>query len=374
MRAMVIGLGRVGFNFSKEKTRGFASSHLGAYYLHKKIDHVIAVDSDQQRLSECADWFQKLEPAIKPAKDVTFMSDYTKAVNEWNPDIASICVPTPLHHEVMRNICHKKGPRVICLEKPIAPSLGQAEQISKLAGKVFAESKRPKVAINFSRRWDERYQLIKRQIDSGEIGKPLMMIGLHPGPLLRSGIHMLDLFNWYFGEPELVIGTAEQKETWMNEQFPGTNDWPGSGVIRYENNSYAILANMGLTIPSFVLFELYIYGSDGAIKVEDNGRNVRFQRIHQSEHYTGLKELRTERELEPCSNDEYSPSTTFGTRTVDDLVRCVNDSNHIPACTIEDGIKAQLLVHMIRQCKLNKQSIEILRPKDADAKEIIRSH
>lgn len=369
MRAMVIGLGRVGFSLSKEKTRGFSSSHFGAYCVHKEIDHVIGVDSDQRRLSECADWFEKLEPAIKPDQDVTFMSDYAKAVSEWNPEIASVCVPTPFHYEVMRNICHKKGPKVICLEKPIAPSLGEAYQISKLAGDVFADSKRPKVAINFPRRWDERYQLIKRQIDSGQIGKLLVMIGLHPGPLLRTGIHMLDLFNWYLGEPDLVAGATEQKETWMNEEFPETNDWPGSGVIRYEGNSYALLANMGLTIPSLVLFELYIYGSGGAIKVEDNGRNVRFQQIRQSEHYADLKELRTESELTPRS-----PLITFGTRTVDDLVRCANDPDHMPGCTIEDGIRAQRLVHLIRQSKLTKQSITILQPKDVDPNEIIRSH
>jgi predicted dehydrogenase len=374
MRAIVIGLGRVGFSLSKEKTRGFASSHFGAYCMHEEIDHVIAVDRDQRRLAECAEWFNKLETAIKPDKDVTFVSDYAQAVSEWNPDIASVCVPTPFHYEVMRNICHQKGPGVICLEKPIAPSLGQAYEISKLAGGIFKDSKKPKIAINFPRRWDERYQLIKRQIDSGQIGKPLVMIGLHPGPLLRTGIHMLDLFNWYLGEPDLVTGSTEQKETWMNEEFPGTNDWPGSGVIRYGGNSYAILANMGLTIPSLVLFELYIYASKGAIKVEDNGRNVRFQQIQQSEHYAGLKELITEREMGPRINGEYDPLITFGAKTVDDLVRCSYDPDHMPKCTIEDGIRAQRLVHLIRQSKLTRQSITILHPKDADLNEIIRSH
>jgi len=265
-----------------------------------------------------------------------------------------------------------QGPSVICLEKPIAASLSEANQIANHVAQIYTDHKKPKVAVNFTLRWDERYQSVKTQIDLGRIGKPLLAIGLHPGPLLRSGIHMLDLFNWYLGEPDRVIGMTEVEGNWMTEEFPETNDWSGSGIIHYKGDSYALLANMGLSIRGLVLFELFIYGADGAIKIEDNARSVRIQRIESSEHYAGLKELKTQEQLGLGPTTQGSPMI----RMVDDLVQCVKDQDRVPQCTIEDAIRAQRLVHLIRQCKLSPdmRSIDIMRPENVDVTETVRSH
>jgi predicted dehydrogenase len=371
MKAMVIGLGRVGWSYSTEKGRGFASSHFGAYYVHNEVDTLVAVDSDKKRLAECAQWFRDANFHMGPRKDVMFLSNCAEAVRNCVPDIASVCVPTPMHADVMRKICHEHGPKVICLEKPLAPNLVQAKDIGEQVAQTYADHKRPKVAVNLTRRWDERYQLVEFQIHSGRIGTPLLALGLHPGPLLRTGIHMLDLFNWYLGEPDRLVGIVEARDNWMTEKFPETNDWSGSGIIRYKNGSYAMLANMGLNISTFVLFELFIYGDKGAIKIEDNGRSVRIQQIQESEHYADLKELKTEDHLGPVRASADDPMT----RMVDDLVQCVKDPDRIPRCTIDDAIRAQRLVHMIRQCKLSPDMsrIEIMSAENVDVSETVRS-
>jgi predicted dehydrogenase len=371
MRAMVIGLGRVGWSYSKEKGRGFASSHLGAYYVHNEIDSVVAVDSNEKQLSECAQWFRNSD-FTGPKKDVVFLSNYVEAVGKWNPDIVSICVPTPMHHDIMRNICQRHGPKVICLEKPVAPSMMEANQIANEVAHTYADHRKPKVAVNFTRRWDERYQAVKSQINLGRIGKPVLAVGHHPGPLLRTGIHMLDLFNWYLGDPRCLVGIIESKDNWMTEKFPETNDRSGSGIIRYKGDSYGVLANMGLDIPGFTLFELLLYGNKGAIKIEDNARSVRIQQIEDSQHYAGLRELTTRDDLARLQTGMESPMT----RMVDDLAECVKDPDRIPQCTIEDGIRAQRLVHMIRQCKLTSDmtSVQIMYPENVDMSETVRSH
>jgi predicted dehydrogenase len=223
MKAMVVGLGRVGWRYSLEKGRGFTASHLGAYYAQENIDTIIAVDKDEKRLSECARWINKVHQS--PKKKVLFTSNVVDAIRRWAPEVASVCVPTPLHYHVMRELCQERGgPEVICLEKPVAPSLKDTETITNEVSQAGSKFGKPKVAVNLTRRWDDAYQRVKRLIDQGRIGKPILAIGSHPGPLLRSGIHMLDLFNWYLGEPK---GGSEMIET---------NDWNGSGLIPYKND------------------------------------------------------------------------------------------------------------------------------------------
>jgi predicted dehydrogenase len=367
MKAMVVGLGRVGWHYSLEKGRGFSASHLGAYYGHKDVDTVIAVDSDEKRLSECARWLGRVHRT--PKKKTMFASDPAEAIKKWKPEIASVCVPTPSHSQVMRAMCQERdGPRVICLEKPVALSLREAEGVADEVATAYSKYGKPKVAVNFTRRWDDRYVQVKSLIDKGRIGKPLLAIGLHPGPLLRSGIHMLDLFNWYLGETESVSGLVEAEDNWMTQAYSGTNDWNGSGLIHYKNGSYAALANMGLNKPGFVLFELYIHGEKGAIKIEDNGRLVRFQSLARSQHYSGLRELVTLRESKPKKRKSMDPMA----RMVNDLVQCAKNPAAIPQCTLRDAVNAQRLVHLIRQSS-GKRSVR-LSPEEVDLSETIMSH
>jgi hypothetical protein len=62
MKAMVIGLGRVGFSYSTESQRGFSTSHVGAYLFHPDIDTVIGVDTDKEKLEEAALWDREIKP------------------------------------------------------------------------------------------------------------------------------------------------------------------------------------------------------------------------------------------------------------------------------------------------------------------------
>jgi predicted dehydrogenase len=372
MKAMVIGLGRVGWSYSREEGRGFASSHFGAYYTHKDIESVIAVDSDEKRLSECERWFQQGKSARKVSKEVLFVKDYNEALKKYSPEIVSVCVPTSAHRNVMLDICTGLGPRVVCLEKPVTPSLREANEIAEHVARTYGEFEKPKVAVNFTRRWDERYQFLKSQVEMGRIGRPVLAIGLHPGPLLRSGIHMLDLFNWYLGKPNRVAGMVEAKANWMTEEFPETNDWSGNGMIQYTGDAYAILANMGLNMRGFVLFELSIYGTKGAIKVEDNGSSVRVREIQNSKRYDGLKELATLGASMPIQSAVDTPMF----RMVNDLVDCAKDKNRLPQCTLDNGIQAQALVHLIRQGKsdFDAQSVPVFSISDVEEDDTINSH
>jgi predicted dehydrogenase len=363
VKAMVIGLGRVGWAYSKEEGRGLAASHFGAYYLHKDIDTVIAVDSDEKRLAECSQWFKLSRALARAGKEVVFASNYVEPLNQLRPEIVSVCVPTPFHGEVMLRLCEDYVPNVICLEKPVAPSIEEAERIKGRVDATYAKTRRPKVAVNFTLRWDEGWRKVKPWLDRI---KPIVAYGYHPGPLLRTGIHMLDMFNYLFGDPVRVIGeSGEGFPTWMTRKMPGTDDYGGWGIVEYRDGIRAYLVGGELAKEDpYVLFELEIYGKDGAILVRHNGNDMVLEIARESKHYSGLRELQHE-------ISEHPETTTNIQRMamVDDLVQCVKDPDRQPASDLTSAIKAQALVHLIRSSHLRWLGLQ-----DVDFRDAIKSH
>jgi predicted dehydrogenase len=363
MKAMVIGLGRVGWGYSKERARGFASSHFGAYYEHEHIDTLIAIDSDARRVAECAGWFRSLRRGLKPRKQVVFSTDYREALNDLNPDIVSVCVPTPVHGKVMTDLCSRTVPRVICLEKPVASSMAEAHDIVRKVQKAYAKNRRPQVAVNFTLRWDESWHTVKRWLPRIE---PVVAFGHHPGPLLRSGIHMLDMFNYLFGDPVRVVGeSGKNYPSWMTTKMPETDDYSGWGIVEYKQGTRAYLVGgeLAATDP-YVLFEIQIHGKEGAILARRNGADISLELAKRSKRYEGLKEL----QLQSSMHLE-TGTAEHRMAMVDDLVRCARNKHQKPACDLTDAVRAQALVHLIRQSNLKWMKLERVNVKD-----VIKSH
>jgi hypothetical protein len=107
-----------------------------------------------------------------------------------------------------------------------------------------------------------------------------------------------------------------------------------------------------------------ILGKKGAILARRNGADISLELAKQSKRYKGLRELEpdTSKHIVAATNN---PRVTM----VDDLVRCVRDSRRRPACDLQDAIKAETLVHLIRQSHL-----KWIKPEEVDTTESIRSH
>ena len=132
-------------------------------------------------------------------------TDFNKAIND--PDVNAVVVTTPgQFHKGPVLAAIKAGKPVFC-EKPLATTLEDAKKVveaEKASGKRLLQ-------IGFMRRFDPDYIKMKKILDSGELGAPLMAHCIsrtrsHPKNhtteqhITNIAIHEIDICRWLLGE------------------------------------------------------------------------------------------------------------------------------------------------------------------------------
>ncbi|MFD3926208.1 Gfo/Idh/MocA family protein [Streptomyces sp. NPDC058614] len=206
------------------------AGHMGADHI-RRIDRVVG----GARVAAVAD------PDTGRAKDVvagidgvSVHADATAALDAPGVQAVLIASPGPAHEEALL-AAFARGLPVLC-EKPMVPDSAGALRV------VEAEARlgRRLVQVGFMRRYDAEYQRLKSLLDSGRLGRPLMLHCTHrnvsspPGfttaMLVNSSVsHEIDAARWLLDQ-ELTAVT----------------------VLRPRSSSHA---PEGLVDPQLVLFE-----------------------------------------------------------------------------------------------------------------------
>lgn len=283
MRVAVIGIGRVGYQFSK--SRGPTASHTGALLAHPKTEIVAVADIDRTKLED----FKIEHP------DVRVYQDYEKMLSEAKPEIVSVATPTETHCRIVRNVARYHPVKVIFCEKPIAATLEEAGQMIRTC-----EQFGVKLVVNHIRRWDNAYRRVKRIVDGEDetwsIGELLAFEGRFSGDRINDGVHMADLALW--------MGQEKTQVSLLNVETP------------------------------YLVFDVDLFGSAGAIRILDNGADVQLRFAEESQIYKGFRELGGVARLE----ETYDFSQAM-LNAVEDLVECAT-SDKQPECTGSDGLYA----------------------------------
>jgi len=341
MKTAVVGLGRIGFETSLDNKRVQPASHLGCFHAFKEniipsyklLEDVAICDVDPVKLAEATKFFG--------LNFENYFTDYEEMMEKFQPDIVSIATPTPTHYKIACDIANllseseKNG--IIFLEKPIAQTVEQAEGIIRIC-----KAYNVKLAVNYSRRWSPLYWKVKRLMQT-EIGEVVSLVGIHPGPLLRTGSHMLDLFDFLLQKPALTVQAFGEPEDNYLTLNSAANDYNLNGNIVFETGVSAVLLS-GPQKP-YLLFELDIFGTEGRIKVTDNGRNLAVYKSGASRFYENMKEL-TINHTSTIRNE----NLLFG--VIESLVR----SGKIE-CTGEDAARTLRTALAIHYSSVNGNSI-----------------
>lgn len=183
LRAALIGCGFIG-----------VTRHLSSLLSHPNIEVVAVVDADKQKAMDIA---QK--------HNISYYDNIDDLLNkEKQLDIIDIATPINTHGALAIDAL-KNGKHVI-LEKPMASSIEECEQIVKLS-----ESKGLKVTIYHTMKVYPITQKVKKWMDEGKIGKPYFISFLtsygelqpwlvqQGGPLWEIVPHRLYLVMYWFG-------------------------------------------------------------------------------------------------------------------------------------------------------------------------------
>lgn len=341
LRAAIIGCGRMGSTIDDELPRWASSTkpyaHAARYAAVPDTVLVAACDSDEEKLAACGEkWGLQ-----------ALYADIETMMALEQPDIVSICTRTCMRHEVaMQVIAHK--PRAIFLEKPMAETLRQCDEIiaaCEAAGII--------TAVNCSRRWEPGYTQAKALV--AEVIGPLRCVtGFCPGRLSHMGSHLLDLVRY-------LVDDAPAE--WVTGHVPGAaeddEDVSGLGMIQFSGpiSGYVNMLDAGA-----VGVEVDLIGTTGRVHIGDNGNWCRL--------WVQTKEGLGRPSLAELPFPQPLDMPTMGRMSVIDIADCVRNGGK-PRCSAIDGRAALELALALRHSeRVGGQRVALPYP---DVDEAIRS-
>jgi len=206
------------------------------------------------------------------------VSNYKELLSDKKIDVVDICLPHHLHCKVTLD-SFAAGKDVI-LEKPIALSLDDAAIMIQKA----RESKR-RFFVALNQRFLPCHQKAKELLDRQEIGKPFLVLGTiigdeflrmndpadwkgtwskaGGGALADTGTHLIDIMQYFFGEPISVTATAKR----LVVQPENKGDDNAVVTLEFPNNLMANLVITYSAISNNWSERKDIYGAKGSLHI-----------------------------------------------------------------------------------------------------------
>lgn len=271
-------------------------------------------------------------------------TDWKQAVNDRDVD-AVLVLTYPDSHAEISITAMENGKDVLC-EKPLARTLSEAKKIMETA-----QHTKKIVKCGFNHRFHPAVIAAYKLLKSKELGKPLFGRGCYGiagrkglekewrcnpkivggGQMMEQGIHLVDLFRWFFGDFVKVTGMVI------------TNYWPISPL---EDNGFAVLQNREGVIASIHasltqwinLFEFEIYCEKGSLTISGIGESYGVEKLIISKHH-GVKPF-------SYSTIEYRGPDKSWRNEWEEFTRAI-DKRIEPNGNAQDGYKAMEIVDAV---------------------------
>jgi predicted dehydrogenase len=230
------------------------------------------------------DTVEKNVAKLAPELGCEHYTDFHKAVKRDDVDCVIVATPNKFHAPITIDAL-KNRKHVFC-EKPLARNSWEARAMVSATSKnkVFL-----KTGSNL--RYFSNVRKAKELLDKHAIGEPLFMRGwighdmmkwagykgrgpkpwfldrdlMGGGTLLDNGVHILDLFRWFFGDFKQCFGYAQTLHLPIEAE---DNAW---GLFKAEDGRTAFIQCSWTEWSGYMYME--IYGTEGCIYV-DNRRNL----------------------------------------------------------------------------------------------------
>jgi myo-inositol 2-dehydrogenase / D-chiro-inositol 1-dehydrogenase len=197
VRAGIVGAGLIGQDHARRLSRVLAGAQLTA-----------VADADPERAELLARSVPGAQP-LRTGHDV---------IGSGDVDAVVVTSSGPSHEEfVLAAIT--AGKPVFC-EKPLAPT---PEACLRIVEAELAAGRRL-VQVGFMRRYDDGYRAMKRALDDGLIGTPLLAHCVHRNvasppaytsdmPLTDSAVHEMDIVRWLLGDEITALSVVAARRS-----------------------------------------------------------------------------------------------------------------------------------------------------------------
>jgi predicted dehydrogenase len=228
---------------------GIANIHIRGY-----------LDSGRYEIVGLAD----LENAAMAEKNETFKiaprhyTDAREMLSQERPDVVSICT-WHTGHATWTIAAATFRPKAILCEKPMADSIGRAEQMM-----LACERNDVKLAIAHQRRFVPAYVLARDLITQGAIGKVQTIQSFAADGLPNYSTHQTDMYRFLLSDEDCdwVMGNVERK-TDRYERGTRIEDC-AVGVFHFTSGAVALLLS---DVTPVVYQGALIFGSEGMINM-----------------------------------------------------------------------------------------------------------
>jgi predicted dehydrogenase len=243
---------------------------------HALVKSLHLAETKAERLAELK---QKLKPA-------TATADYKQLIG--NKDIEAVYIsatPESTHYPMAKDFL--SAGKHVFLEKPIAMTLAEADELIKLA-----REKKLKFTIGYSQRFNSKYAYVRKCVREATIGKPVTaLVSRHITRMLGTKIsgrsklspaameatHDLDFVFWCL-EPAKPIRVYSQVNYGAMRAMSGGDVPDQQWVMVTMDNGISVVVGGGWSLPlgypNFSTTWIEMIGTEGAIMVDDSHRDV----------------------------------------------------------------------------------------------------
>jgi predicted dehydrogenase len=171
---------------------------------------------------------EKAQAVAKEYNAGFYTTSFDELIRRNDVDAISLCVPHHLHRDMA--ISAAKAGKHILVEKPLAMTLKEADEII-----ATAKYNKVKLMAGHNMRYMGQHAKAKELVDQDVIGKPYMLVAsvhvygriggfrtilkqMGGGTLIDSGVHRFDLIRWIMGEVKRIYGKTGR---YLNLQMEG---------------------------------------------------------------------------------------------------------------------------------------------------------
>lgn len=275
-----------------------------------------------------------------------------------NPDVDIVCITTSSGSHGSIGIAALKAGKHVLVEKPMAMNLDEAQEMIQLAEQAGLQ-----LAVISQRRFEQHYSKAKQMIESGHLGKILLIEANTPyyrtqayydsadwrgtiaedgGALMNQGIHQIDLLLWYGGKVSTVYGKIATQTHRMEAEDIGL------AIVTFANGTLGTIMSSTSIQPGFSP-SVNIYGEKGTIKLAGNG--ISHWSVPDISNPFPPNEIKQE-----GANDPKAISYSNHKKQMINLLEAIEKGTR-PIVAGEDGLQAIKLVYSIYESSRSEQVI-----------------